>query len=1568
MSSYGPDRGRFLRPRELVPQSRDPRDTTASRPMASTGIPVPQSSRSQIARSTSVAARKKSTSLASETEDSRRVMTPRPPISTSSSSNGARPSLIPRPSGGASSIPQRRLSVNLSAPGRTMQPPSVVQAPPIAAQSSRQAPVVKDRPRNVLRRKAPLIGKPAEGIKRLSGLSDVELLRANMAGNTIVPKPQQFSKIDTAQVELPRYPEPPPGQVTPVLPSHYPQSQSERKLVESSTRDIPKELASLSTHNLPPPTPHFASASSPSTHYSGSPGMWSRESTPTSLSSYSPGIVQPTKVGYRLRQPSPTQARLPVPSRALASSPQIERTDASATRLRYPAKTQTPDPSTRSSQKDQQKGIVGARDLSKSPAAPPRKSSVNFKQQARNVTDDVIKKQEDERHVEEAERRVFSPRMSEETITQQPASTPSVPPRPSREGTEKLELKPSPVIKSNLPYLRTTGHKRRESAEELHLGDQSHPAPSQPAAASVESFQSRSSARLPSQPSAHQGSRAKSTRTLTKTPPQDKKAVPSSPSKRFGIFAKKPKINADLQSANLSDRPTRKGPVAGTGHEGYGRYAQRGRRPSVGSTSGSRGRSTSTTRSAAKSASSSKSSLHGSDGPEIDDFLLDRLEPVVINGGGMDGAQLLRVRSEQTTGTHSNASTVNLAIYAKNAKQGAYSTGSLVPTPGPPGQSRPEPWKQDHSHAQTENAKLRPVVSKRISFRRSQLFGNKNEGKPVSPSGIKADTSASHPPEKTDGSTVPLLPDVQSIISTSPDRKGKSKEDPNRKPKLRAKTSRWNFFQRSQAVGRSELVHDNNVKPATTELPVAVAPVPGSRTIPHYALLDTSSDSLDDILHHVEESPPTETEYLEPSADVPPGLNIIRRHESILLPSPPLLQAERLPEGRSSPKVYFRNDSQGSGQLETVQKARRVRLASVGRIPPVISRRDRQHKPATQSFSRPFSREDAPSLTVTAGDQSQQRYVSSRPALGIQTDVLPSRPFYSEPETAKPFSAPIPAAEFRFPAGAYADDEFLALSPRKESVISGSSSSEGKPSLADVTAVVPESGSRPTEDEVWNEYDDLIDNLSPETSKAKARNECAADDSFKLATKASKTLQAELNAHEPGRATSNSAGPEQESARSSTSSVRLRRSTIATALHSSISPCTQVSFSELIGGYAERNTESMDLTPQANPSIVVQGEQPATFLRSPSRSPSTSLESARHRNTVLSDLAERERQGAMAQANLRSGSLMTSRWLSFGRVLFSPAHNMIKSREQERILVIDGLGNDDWSFYCALTYPTATVYSLIMGPSPSPSTNPEAWQPPANHQSVHHGSMEEQFPFPKRFFSVCVLRFPAACSEAAQRNIISECKRVLRPGGYLEMSVLDLDLVNMGNRTRRTMRMLKERICVADPRISLKPASDSIQRLLGRRGFENLNRCMVSIPVARAIAGSSDSSASGQSVTTAAVSTSTGCSARVRSAREPRGRRKSPSDDGEVSLGDLLSDPSPSASNDESIAKIVAKVGRWWFTRCYEMPVLPDGDLDHSIWADKKLLRECQKRGTGFRLLIGYAQKPSEVKRRTASV
>lgn len=312
------------------------------------------------------------------------------------------------------------------------------------------------------------------------------------------------------------------------------------------------------------------------------------------------------------------------------------------------------------------------------------------------------------------------------------------------------------------------------------------------------------------------------------------------------------------------------------------------------------------------------------------------------------------------------------------------------------------------------------------------------------------------------------------------------------------------------------------------------------------------------------------------------------------------------------------------------------------------------------------------------------------------------------------------------------------------------------------------------------------------------------------------------------------------------------------------------------------------------------------------------------------------------------------------------------------------------------------------------------WQSPANHRQIYQASFANPFPFPKAFFAAVVFRFPVAGSEPAYRNAISECKRVLRPGGYLEISVLDLDLTNMGSRARRVVRDLKTRMQAADSTVTLKPASDTILRLLGRRGFENVNRCTLGVPVAGNLVGSRETS----------IDEAAGA--------DGSGGGGGGSGGGAPSLHELLRDRSE--KSDQGITKMVARVGRWWYTRCYETSTLlaphpqghghdpypqghaPQGhghaDLSHhsnssgsgigggsgigigsgnsdggnnnnnnsngssgngsdnndnnsgsdSIWKDRSLLRECVARQTSFKLLICYAQKPLAPRRRTVSV
>jgi len=260
---------------------------------------------------------------------------------------------------------------------------------------------------------------------------------------------------------------------------------------------------------------------------------------------------------------------------------------------------------------------------------------------------------------------------------------------------------------------------------------------------------------------------------------------------------------------------------------------------------------------------------------------------------------------------------------------------------------------------------------------------------------------------------------------------------------------------------------------------------------------------------------------------------------------------------------------------------------------------------------------------------------------------------------------------------------------------------------------------------------------------------------------------------------------------------------------------------------------------------------------------------------------------------------------------------------------------DDWSFYASETYPSATFYNLSptrpLSSSQRLSSGPTL---PPNHRQVQYTSPLNKFPFPSSTFHVVVFRFPTAMSTTSYANIISESKRVLKPGGYLELAVLDLDMLNMGNRARRAVRALKVQMQVSNAATELSSASDTVLKLVGKRGFHDVKSCNVGVPVASPV------------------------SAKAAAPTE------------EVSLASMLQDESTAA--DEGITKMVAKVGRWWYTRCYEScaqgPDSLPSDVVPSLFHDNALLDECETWNSSFKLVVAYAQKPVQGRRRTNSI
>ncbi|KAL8884378.1 MAG: hypothetical protein Q9215_007560 [Flavoplaca cf. flavocitrina] len=1367
-------------------------------------------------------------------------------------------------------------------------------------------------------------------------------------------------------------------------------SAIDQRTTSSSRMDTYNARQAPKTPNqqlLPPLAPSFANSSgSSTTRRSESPGSFSRTSTPTSISSYSPGIPVTTKSPLRTRQISPTRSRPPVTRNWQGNhSKQELSTDTS------PGLSAVQELATSSSSSSTVRGNQSSHHRNQAPVPSQQTSPQPGGTSKSDLPPQFTSRNVPFSHDEPQSRVGAHDSFSHVALSasQFPSKTP--PPRPSREGTPGLEdvVITSPIIRSNLSRLETTGHKRRESLEKplFPPGSRVETASStrsflehskstersrltktsrlpSPDLATVGSSETWSAEKPPNRITAHHGA-SRSHNASRGREPSPVSAEAGKSTSRFGFFSRRTSPVRDQRSESI-EKAVKKGPAAGTGHEGYGKYARRGRSGSAG-TSASRGRSSSsngTTGSVGRTPSSRKSSFTSRDEPEMDDFLRDRLNPVIISGGRVSsdqrnsGADLYRTASEASTASILSSDDSSFGK-AQQSSQNRFAGSTMVINSSNPSRraSKVLPRGKETtnstitSDADDGSSSTRPNLATRRSMHRSQLF---KEGESVRvPAPINTRAVAPSPSinsrDTFQSSALKTGSSLQSTDDISEGREGnwlrpRKAEKPSKSP------SKWNFFQRTNAAQKkSSSRRPSQDRERPQEVPVAITPRPEARPVAYYAMIDNNGQDVDDpeglvpSLEDVERLRPP-LSRMEPSVDYHASASDRRREhkQSMLLPSPPTMAGEFTNiQGPPSPKVLHRQPVPISQppveDRQPIRKPSESRLQQVGRIPRVVSKRDRPHKPPAQSFSRPFAR----GTTVPKQQQQQQPTydayrrkhpeTTDRPILGIQTERIPSDP-WGDPASAKPASAPV-----RPYAQSHNQDrqEFMIMPQRITSEMSGSSSSGGM-SFVLAPADTKQPGYKPHEDDVWNEYDDFLDNVeSPAPLPTKPVETASKRNSPPKPRMTPAPLQ--IRKGSTASSTQSTSGrdlpPMTVAPTSALPSPPSRMALLSPNLASS-----PMSFSDFISGYGDRNRSSA--VSNLRQSSVSGSHYSQASIHSIA---SSSADQKRHTQIM----AEKTRNSSNSQSNLRFSALMTSKWLSFGRVLFSPAHDdILQSTKQtpNRVLVLDGLGNDDWSFYCALTYPDATVYNLNSFKRMSSHRRQGIGNPvqsPPNHRQIFHTGMNAPFPFPKGYFSTAVFRFPVATTEAAYYNAVSECKRVLRPGGYIEISILDLDMVNMGNRARRAVRGLKTRMQMARKDVDLKPLSDNIQKMLGRRGFENLRRGMVTVPVAGTLDGSETSS---------------------RNASMDEGQGKS--------FADMLNDESE--SGDEGITRMVSRVGRWWYERCYESGERGrEGEEEvggESIWNDKALLKECEKKETGLKLLICYAQKPVVSKRRTISL
>ncbi|KAL2025178.1 hypothetical protein VTK56DRAFT_180 [Thermocarpiscus australiensis] len=1339
---------------------------------------------------------------------------------------------------------------------------------------------------------------------------------------------------------------------------------------ESPGSCVPYRIA---TQDLPPPTPLFSGTSSlisgisgsPSTWWSGSPGPgpYSRDTTPTSISSQSPGLVVPTRIpppAARVRQADPALTRLPATRRRAGSvSNEVCPVSAEPQGLAVVRELSTSSSSNSTVRADgdtKEKNKRRKGPPQHPPSPPPRKSSHSSK----GSRDDDVKAFKSSSPVPVKDTSYSGSRTIRGTQPAAPAkSTPPV--RPSRDGTLDLQAqlgRPTPVIHSSLSA--TSLPERRQSGL-LAPGPASRRALSPSLSDRPVLLAQRPPTReLTPAPVSATSSDATGTpkQELQRPARAPSPSVPSSKKTRFPIFGRRAKTVTEPSQQEKKERPARKGPAAGTGHEGYGRLGSVRRRSS---TVSSPARVIPGTMSSQESLSSTQSH---------DPFLMERMAPVIIAGGEVIENRNRNTTSELTRTESNQSSTLRRpSIGSRNSSQVSLPSRenphkTLWPSPFPRGfaQTVSVSGRRPSESSDSEAPAMKPTLALRRSIQR--LKSGEHEPvrlpKPIatrpqvlSPSVTSLDASI-----MSDDSI--LKPPADLTVATKEAASTMTRSGPKKLVKRAKSPRKWNLFGRSQdnlAVGKAT---------DRTKTVAATVKVVQTKSLAFYTMMDSSeledadTPDLEEVLREVRgtatafEKPPVEDAEIkrrlatqDPASprqttleqgDQQPSTNPKRTVATpATLPSPPVSQVKSEPAAAPQP------DQQRLPPQQTSDRP--SRLPQVGRIPKVVSRRAQQISP--KSFSRPFHRLSA-HMPPARDDLQDVDSVAKGPS--------PPKP--STPEPAYEHLATVSESNISAliygvprllpPVANQPGREFLSFSPRKGSqctTTTTSSSSGGLLAYADSTAIVPEPDAPLAEDEIWDEYNDLF-----------------GEDTIRLSTSEGRTwpkpLRLEGSEQGNGKPIDPPLGSPTLSPPPLPSLVQALRSGMGHP-----SPSTSGS------GLAEEIKQVLD-SDEAKPALVtdpsnrqskqlresVAGKQTQGSI--PAQLNSTTSDRQARRSDASGSSQGSEDSSRLSQVNLRVGSMTVSKWLTFGHVLFSPVRDELVSVEgslkRPSILVIDGLGNDDWSFYAAETYPAATFFNLSPRAPLSAAHRTDSSFPltPPNHHQVQYMSHTEKFPFGAQSFTSVVFRFPAAAPESHYRNIISEARRVLKPGGYIELSILDVDLNNMGNRCRRAVRRLKECIHARAPDTSLGPVSDLILRLMGRRGYTDIKTCRVGVPIASTIARS--------------PSSETGTGGK-RSLTGAGGRGKGTSKKDERSLPEMISDEGPVA--DENIAKQVAKVGRWWYTRCYESAAAPGvgPGSRSSMWRDKALLAECEEWGTSLKLMVCHARVP-DGRARVASI
>ncbi|KAF2278232.1 uncharacterized protein EI97DRAFT_431498 [Westerdykella ornata] len=312
--------------------------------------------------------------------------------------------------------------------------------------------------------------------------------------------------------------------------------------------------------------------------------------------------------------------------------------------------------------------------------------------------------------------------------------------------------------------------------------------------------------------------------------------------------------------------------------------------------------------------------------------------------------------------------------------------------------------------------------------------------------------------------------------------------------------------------------------------------------------------------------------------------------------------------------------------------------------------------------------------------------------------------------------------------------------------------------------------------------------------------------------------------------------------------------------------------------------------------------------------------------------AQTERQ-ALDQMLPSTWVLQALRQMNGGKLLSKAAAKCVSRASAPRILDVGGVPTNDWAWQVAYDYPQATV-TTVYTHGHNLTTNVNG---PDNHKHTTVPNMWT-FPFPSAHFDVISARSlyellktdkPLGRSADEYDLCIKECFRCLKPGGILDFSLMDADIMHSG-RQAQAMGVefgfnLKTRGYDAAPTKSFLPR-------LRKAGFHDVHRVWMVLPMGKTAANWKDVLPVGA---------------------ESQQQERSISADGEVHVSEA-----PVFGTTADVAMMTGIVGSWMYERwMLKLQMEMGKEEERLLEGVVQVLEEGAAERSAWRYLTGFARK-----------